>query len=279
MTRNVPRRRAVLTSFLWLLAAVAVGYVGVCALLWWLQDGMVFPGAGRGDRGVPATSPPATVAWLAVGESRVRTATVTVPSPRAVAVYFGGNGEDLCAAVGSAAELAAHGVEALAVEYPGYGASPGRPSVASLFATAEAAAARARARATDLQVPRVVVGSSLGSFCAVHVAAAGGADKLVLRAPPTSLVAVAKPRFWWLPLETLLAHRFDSLALAAKVRCPTLVLHGDADRIVADHYGRELAAAIPGASFVSVPGHGHNDLDLAPAGRVGATLRTFLTSP
>jgi pimeloyl-ACP methyl ester carboxylesterase len=256
------------------LCTVALVYVGICGVLWMLQDRMVFPGAGRGDRGVPA--PAAVVATVGEAGARTRIATLAAQNRKAVVVYFGGNGEDLYAAVGAAMDLVGYGVEVIAVEPPGYGASEGTPSVPSLLATARAVAVFGKARAAALRVPFVVVGSSLGSFSAVHIAAAGGVDKLVLRAPPSNLVAVAKSNFWWLPVGLLLAHRFDNLGAAKDVRCPVLVLHGNVDTIVPDRFGRELAAALPQATFVSVPGCGHNDLDLSPAGPVAKALRTFL---
>ena len=42
------------------------------------------------------------------------------------------------------------------------------------------------------------------------------------------------------------------------VRVPTLVLHGDADGIFRPTYGRQTAAAIPGARFHLIPGWGHD---------------------
>jgi pimeloyl-ACP methyl ester carboxylesterase len=46
-------------------------------------------------------------------------------------------------------------------------------------------------------------------------------------------------------------------ARLAGVAAPTLVLWGEADRIVTPDYGKEYAAAIPGAVFRVVPGAGH----------------------
>jgi pimeloyl-ACP methyl ester carboxylesterase len=42
-----------------------------------------------------------------------------------------------------------------------------------------------------------------------------------------------------------------------RVHIPTLVLWGEADRVVTPDYGRELAAAIPGAHFDTIAGAGH----------------------
>lgn len=42
-----------------------------------------------------------------------------------------------------------------------------------------------------------------------------------------------------------------------RIRIPTLVLWGSADRLAAESYGRAFAAAIPGARFEAIPGAGH----------------------
>ncbi len=44
------------------------------------------------------------------------------------------------------------------------------------------------------------------------------------------------------------------------IRVPTLVIHGDADPVIRPRAGRAVAKAIPGATFVSYPGMGHDVL-------------------
>lgn len=257
------------------LLALGLVYAGICGLLFVMQDRMVFPGAGHGDRGLPPLAVAAQIEWIGPAERRTRAMIVSPERPAHVIVYFGGNGEDLFASAWTVESLARHRGEVIGVEHPGYGASGGTPSQANLLANASDAAAFARARATAAGVPLIIAGSSLGTFCAVHVAAEGGADKLLLRSPPTTLAAAAKKGFWWLPLGLLLRHRFDNLANAERVRCPVLVVHGEADNIVPVAFGQELAAALR-AKFVPVPGCGHNDLDLSPDGPVGREVREFL---
>ncbi|GER18111.1 alpha/beta fold hydrolase [Variovorax boronicumulans] len=53
----------------------------------------------------------------------------------------------------------------------------------------------------------------------------------------------------------------DRPQVLARIRRPTLVLHGDADALVPIACGRDSAQRIPGATFISVPGMGH---DLPP---------------
>jgi pimeloyl-ACP methyl ester carboxylesterase len=47
------------------------------------------------------------------------------------------------------------------------------------------------------------------------------------------------------------------LAAAAKLRCPTLVLAGEFDRMTPSRHAAELAEALKGARFVALPACGH----------------------
>lgn len=53
----------------------------------------------------------------------------------------------------------------------------------------------------------------------------------------------------------------DRSADLRRIAAPTLVLHGDADPLLPLPHGRDCAAKIPGARFVTIPGMGH---DLPP---------------
>jgi pimeloyl-ACP methyl ester carboxylesterase len=56
-------------------------------------------------------------------------------------------------------------------------------------------------------------------------------------------------------LAAVLSH--DAISRLANVRAPTLVLHGDADRLVPLHHGERLAAAVPGAQLRVIAGGAH----------------------
>lgn len=258
-----------------LLVAV-VAYLLVVAILWVQQDRLVFAGMGRGERPLDVTGvlvstlewTPGTVCRLVEGGAE---------QPRAVLLFFVGNGEDLTSAARRVVEFGAYGVRVLAPEYPGYGGSPGQPSKASLLVVADAAVGAARQRAQQLGVPLLVGGSSLGSFCATHVAAQGLAARCLLLAPPTTLAAAARRRYWWLPVGLLLRQRFDNLESARRLRCPVLIVHGTDDDIVPLALGQQLRDACAGpAELIAVPGAGHNDLPLAASGPLGGAIGRFL---
>lgn len=141
----------------------------------------------------------------------------------------------------------------LAVAYRGYPGSTGSPSEAGLLADGEAALAFVEARAPGAGL--LLHGHSLGSGVAVALAARHPAKGLYLEAPYSSVLAVARHRAPLLP-TALLRDTFRSDERIGAVRARTVLVHGDADPVIPDRFGRELAgAARPGvASFLSVRG-------------------------
>jgi len=68
---------------------------------------------------------------------------------------------------------------------------------------------------------------------------------------------------------------FDvSEAMYRKIRCPTLMIHGDNDQIQ-PHARAQLIAELTGAEFVTIPGGGHNVLGRFPA-KCNALINDFL---
>ena len=69
--------------------------------------------------------------------------------------------------------------------------------------------------------------------------------------------------------------RPDARAHLSAVRCPALVMCGEADQLTPPECAREIAALIPGAELVMVPSCGHM-LTMEKPGEVNATLRAWL---
>ncbi|HEX5757972.1 MAG TPA: alpha/beta hydrolase [Thermoanaerobaculia bacterium] len=186
------------------------------------------------------------------------------PPPGAPAVLFlHGNGENLetMRRAGLFAELRGLGVPFLAIDYPGYGRSGGRPSEEGL--TAAGAAALAWLAARHPERPLVACGWSLGAAVAVALAASPEhrVAGLVALSPWSSLRDVARVHFFALG-GFLVSERYDSVEAAARIRVPALLIHGRRDGIIPFRLGEKLAAALPAATtrFVPIPDAGHNDL-------------------
>lgn len=176
-----------------------------------------------------------------------------------VIVYFHGNGNVAGDGLGLARYVTQQGPSMLLVEYRGYGASvdAGTPSEDGLYA--DAVAALTYLRGEGIADERVVLwGYSLGSAVAAEMAVRGHGARLVLQAPFTSIVAVGEARLPWAPVSWVLSDRFDTASKATRIALPTLIVHGEDDEIVPFEMGKSLAAVIPGATLLPVPGMSHS---------------------
>ncbi len=179
---------------------------------------------------------------------------------RPVILFFHGNSGHIGHRAFKARRFVEEGYGFYMCEYRGYGGNPGSPSEEGLYADGRAALSWLAAE--GLSPERLVVyGQSIGTGVATQIAVEAHPRALVLEAPFTSIVDVARDRFFWLPVGLLIEDRFDSIAKIGQVHAPVLVLHGDADTVVPYRLGRELfeAAAEP-KKFVTFPGGGHSDL-------------------
>jgi len=218
------------------------------------MQGLIYPRSGTR---VPAE---ATTHSLDVGAAMLRGWVVNPGCTRAL-VYFGGNGERL----DSWRELLAarfRGHTSYLFAYRGYGASEGRPSQSALCEDALALVDHVTERHPGGRVD--LLGRSLGSAVAVHVATKRPVHHLVLITPFDSLVATAADLFPGLPVRLLIKDRWDSAAVAAHVQAPVLVLRAARDTIVRPARTEALVLALPDPTVVSFPDSDHNTVSDAP---------------
>ncbi|MHA7125893.1 alpha/beta hydrolase [Janibacter indicus] len=184
-------------------------------------------------------------------------------------VYFHGNGSDLASISPLAGLFARHGLGFAAVEYPGYGPAAGRPHQEAILAAARDGLAHLSLRAERT----VLVGESLGSSVAAHLAAEGllhdggasqGSGRLVLVSPFTSMTAMVQRVVRVFPRQ-LVPDRWETDALLERIDVPTLLVHGERDDLVPLVMSEQLARGISSSQRVVVPGRTHNDLWEAPS--------------
>jgi len=178
------------------------------------------------------------------------------PEPgRAVLLYFHGNAGSLVNRRERALMLTGEGRGLLMVSYRGYSGSTGSPSEEGLKRDAEAAY---RYLASYAPGRIVLYGESLGTGVAARLAATSPVGGLILDAPYSSLVDVARHHFWFLPIDLFLRDRFVSVEAIGAVRAPILMIHGDRDAMIPIELGERLFEAAPQPKhFVRLPGVDH----------------------
>jgi hypothetical protein len=138
--------------------------------------------------------------------------------------------------------IRALGLSVLAIDYRGFGRSPGLASEASIDADAEAAWQELMRR--GVPPARVIIwGHSLGSGPAVQLAVHHSAAALVLFGAFTSIADAAADTYPYLPVRALVSIHFDSLARIGSVRMPVLIVHSLGDRLIPYHHALALYAA------------------------------------
>jgi uncharacterized protein len=172
-------------------------------------------------------------------------------------LYFGGNAEEVSWMLDQGARRTPE-VGWLLVDYRGYGSSAGSPSEAALVSDA----IRWYDQMEKQYKKIYVFGRSLGSGVAVQVAAQRPTAGVILVAPFDSLVEVGKRHYPFLPVDWMLKHRFDSVALAPQIGAPLLCIVAMSDDIIPAGHSQRLYDAWAGPKrWIGLDGAGHNSTD------------------
>ena len=190
-------------------------------------------------------------------------------------LFFSGNAGNLSGRGGTLIRARDQlGVSALIFDYPGYGKSRGRPTERGCYDAAEGAIRWLGEMKHIAPESVIFYGESLGGGVATELATRHSCRTLVLVKTFTSLPAVAKSHFPWLPAHWLMTNRFDSLAKIGRVRYPVFVAGATADSVVPYLQSEQLfAAANEPKQFFQAEATNHND---RLPDHFWLTLRTFL---
>lgn len=159
-----------------------------------------------------------------------------------IVLYFHTNGEDLSDLdwIGELI-LKTLNLSFLAVEYPGYGLYEGSVSEATMMEDAEVILNFIKEELRLDPEHVVVVGRSLGSGPAVHLAANYNIKGLVLISAFTSIRDVVKDKVGSI-ISCLISERFKNLEKISLSQCPVCIVHGKEDTVVNKEHGNKLAS-------------------------------------
>lgn len=182
-------------------------------------------------------------------------------------LYFHGNGEVVSDYDGIADLYNNRGLNLLVADYRGYGASGGKPAFTEMVKDAgkifDFVYSHQYFRSGADKTKWFIMGRSLGSISALELAALFP-DRLAGLIIESGFISVAGlVRHRGLPspgdLSTLEKECRD---LAAKIKLPVLVIHGEHDRLVPLNQGKDLYETLGSEQkeLVVIPRAGHNDI-------------------
>ena len=240
-------------------AVLGALYLLACALLWAMQERMLFhpqpPGAESPHPAVQAVS-------IDRGDAVLHGWIVNEAADGPLLVYYGGNAEEVSEHLPGWADL---NRPVVLFNYRGFGRSTGAPSEQALVGDAVEIARWARQRLPER--PLVLFGLSLGSGIAVLAAAQTQPDAAILVSPYRSIAHIARSRFPIFPVRWLLRHPFDAQRVVGRMPA-TLAFASPGDRVIPFRESAAMVDALGGRATLHAFDVVHNAfLDHAPVWR------------
>ena len=145
------------------------------------------------------------------------------------------------------------------LDYPGYGKSEGGiKSKAQLFDAIQSAYDDMKNRFEEESI--VVLGYSIGTGPAAHLASTNRPRLLILQAPYYSLTDMMRHTYPIIP-TFLLRYKFQTSEYLKGCKMPVIIFHGDKDEVI--YYGSSLKLKEemkPSDTLITLRGQGHNSM-------------------
>ncbi|MGI9538353.1 MAG: alpha/beta hydrolase [Desulfocapsaceae bacterium] len=187
-------------------------------------------------------------------------------------LYFGGNAENVLQSSDELQRIYPDSTLYL-MNYRGYGGSTGKPTEEALFSDALALYDRVASGHEEV----IVMGRSLGTAVAVNLAAVRPVKGMVLVTPYSSMVALARHYYPFLPVNALLKDRFESSLYAPHIDIPVLALIAERDEIIPAKISDGLITSFNEgvAEKVVIETAYHNTIDNYPS--YNSSIKNFIT--
>ena len=193
------------------------------------------------------------------------------PECEKAVLYFGGNAEAVSQSVHDYANDYADYCLYF-VEYRGYGNSTGTPSEKGLYADALHIYDQLKQKHDNI----TIIGRSLGTGVATHLASNRAIDKLVLITPYDSIENIARDRYPFFPISILLKDKHDSITRVKNIKAKTLIFTAENDATIPANRSAPMIEAFPTAqaSVTHILNVDHNSILQHPT--YHQTLQHFL---
>jgi fermentation-respiration switch protein FrsA (DUF1100 family) len=161
-------------------------------------------------------------------------------------LYFQANGTNISQKIFRLETFKEMGVNALMIDYRGYGKSTGRIRREQHIYTDGQTAWNYLVDEKRIDPKDIIVwGRSLGGAVAAEIARGKKIAALVLESTFVSLDTVARRQYWFLPTTRLLKFHFENGRKLKQVRSPVVIIHSMEDDYVTFNQARELYEAAP----------------------------------
>jgi uncharacterized protein len=238
----------------WILFLGMFAYCSFCIFLYLRQRSLIFyphPGVQSSE---------AETLWLENDGERLKVWHVSRGDSAAL-IYFGGNAEDVSINLSRFKKLFPS-LSLYLMNYRGFGGSSGHPTEAGLYSDGRALYEHIAASHKNI----IVMGRSLGTALALHLAAHTRIDGLILVTPYSSMVDLARHYYPFLPVGSLLKDRFDAVRETPGIDVPVLVVMAEHDEVIPAAISEKLVGSLQPETVQKfiIKGTFHNSIDSGP---------------
>jgi len=233
----------------------------LCGVIYFFQENLIFlPTTLSQEHSFVMDFPFEEVTLKAADGALLNGLRFKVENSKGTVLYFHGNAGDLQRWGPLTSFFVEMNYAVIVMDYRGYGKSTGKKSMEKLYADSELWYDYAKQEYPENKI--IVYGRSLGTTFATYTASRNHPKNLILESPFYSVEAVAKSKFPFLPIKSLLHYKFPTYQYINNVTCPITIYHGTKDKVINFEQGKKLYNSIDkeSKSFISVPDGGHNNL-------------------
>jgi len=271
----------------WFLKASALGisaYLAFCAMIYFMQPGMIFY-PNMPDRKLVTT--PANIGleyydvdlttkdniklhgWFIAGSKTHK--------PKHTLLFFHGNAGNISHRLDSIKLFHQLGLNVFIIDYRGYGQSAGKISEKGMYHDAEAAWLYLTEQQNIKPENIIIFGRSLGGAIAAWLASQHTPAALIIESSFSSVESMGKRFYPFLPVKLISRFHFNTEEYTREVQCPVLITHSRNDEIIPYEESQKIYnSATEPKQFLHMQG-GHNDGFLVSGQNYIQGLQSFIS--
>ena len=226
----------------WVVGLSAAIYVGASGYMYAAQESLIFKPDAKVNP-IDAVFPGATEHWINTPDGeRLQLWHRPAQLGQPTLIYLHGNAGNLSTRKRLITDLANDGRGLVIFSWRGYGESSGSPSESGMYT--DARAVFDWLETNELPAGKLYLyAESLGTGVAAQLGTEREFGGIMFAAPYSSIAAMAKADYPWLPVDSLLNHRFDSIDKIKDITEPMVVMHSEDDAVIPYRFGIELFEA------------------------------------
>ena len=243
---------------------VVLLYLGICTLLYFSQDNLLFhpkPKSMNDISKILETAPEFDTLSFVMKDGNRTCGYIskdTIKDKLPLVIYFGGNAEEV-SHLSEYKQYFPNTIMTL-INYRSFGLSQGVISEKTMFSDALEVYDKLITNPEIDANKVIVIGRSIGTGVATYLSSQRKTNATVLITPYENMIDVAFEKYPFVPISLLIKHRFESDKYAPNIPTPMLALISANDQIIPKHHAYKLKDVWKGKTDALEVNENHNSI-------------------